>query len=180
VKTSVTNTAVTAAAGTLNENGDFVANTGDVSAIKLNDSVSINVGNVSSEAKMVSFIKDNNVAVNKTTWFTMNGLFFETGKSVLKPSSQEQLKNLVAILNAYPNVNLKIGGYTDNTGDSSKNVALSLKRAETTKNELIALGINTSRLTAEGYGPQFPICLANDSDTCKAKNRRIDVRIVQK
>jgi outer membrane protein OmpA-like peptidoglycan-associated protein len=110
----------------------------------------------------------------------MDRLYFETGKSILKASSQEQLKNMAAILKANPSVELKLGGYTDNSGDSLNNVKLSAERAESAKAELVKLGVASSRLTAEGYGPQFPVCAANDTKECKAQNRRIDVRVSKK
>jgi K(+)-stimulated pyrophosphate-energized sodium pump len=47
-------------------------------------------------------------------------------------------------------------------------------------NELIKLGVAESRLAAEGYGSQYPVCPANDTPECRAKNRRIDVRVTAK
>ncbi|MDO5614712.1 MAG: OmpA family protein, partial [Cruoricaptor ignavus] len=79
----------------------------------------------------------------------------------------------------YPNLKIKLGGYTDNTGDEANNVKLSGLRAETAKQKLLEMGIATDRVEAEGYGLQFPVCEANDTDECKAKNRRIDVRILE-
>jgi K(+)-stimulated pyrophosphate-energized sodium pump len=46
------------------------------------------------------------------------------------------------------------------------------------KTEITELGIAADRVEAEGYGSQHPVCAANDTDECKAKNRRIDVRVL--
>jgi K(+)-stimulated pyrophosphate-energized sodium pump len=46
--------------------------------------------------------------------------------------------------------------------------------------ELVALGVDAKRLAAEGYGPEYPVCAANDTDECKAQNRRIAVRVTAK
>ena len=72
------------------------------------------------ESKLIGFIEDSSKAVDKTTWFTFDRLEFETGSANLKPASSAQLGNIAAILKAYPNVNLKLGGYTDNTGHATQ------------------------------------------------------------
>ena len=128
---------------------------------------------------MVTFINDKTKAVDKTTWFSFDRLLFETGKSTLKAESQEQLKNMSEILKAYPAVELKIGGYTDNVGDAKKNLALSDERAKSVLAELVKLGVEESRLKAEGYGDQHPVA-DNATDEGKAQNRRIDVRVTKK
>ena len=166
-------------AGKVNADGDFVYDPGAMGMLKLADGTEINVGHNSAETKLVDFINDNNRAVDKNTWFTMDRLYFETGKSVLKASSQEQLKNIAAILKAYPKVELKLGGYTDNTGDSAVNFNLSQERANVAKAELVKLGADASRLTAEGYGQEYPIA-DNSTAEGRARNRRIDVRVSKK
>jgi K(+)-stimulated pyrophosphate-energized sodium pump len=163
----------------VNVEGDFVYDLGAMGKLKLADGTEISVGSNAAEKKLVGFVTDASKAVDKTTWFTMDRLYFETGKSVLKPASQEQLKNIAAILKAYPSVELKLGGYTDNTGDSTSNVALSQQRAEAAKAELVQLGADAKRLTAEGYGPQYPVA-SNATAGGKAQNRRIDVRVTKK
>jgi outer membrane protein OmpA-like peptidoglycan-associated protein len=131
------------------------------------------------ESKLISFIEDKGKQVDKTTWFSFDRLLFETGKSTLKPESQEQLKNMSEILKAYPAVELKIGGYTDNVGDPKKNLALSDERAKSVLAELVKLGVEESRLKAEGYGEEHPVT-DNATDEGKAQNRRIDVRVTKK
>jgi K(+)-stimulated pyrophosphate-energized sodium pump len=108
----------------------------------------------------------------------LENLYFETGSSDLKAGSDVQLNNLAEILNAYPDVKIKLGGYTDNTGNEESNQKLSNLRAQTAKLKLLELGISSDRVEAEGYGSQHPVCEANDTDECKAKNRRIDVRVL--
>ncbi len=139
------------------------------------------VGALSSgiESKLISFIDDNTKMVDKETWFSFDRLLFETGKSTLKPESQEQLSNMAEILKSYPNVELKIGGYTDNTGDASKNLALSDERAKSVLSELVKRGIAESRLKAEGYGQEHPVA-DNATEEGRAMNRRIDVRVTKK
>ena len=66
---------------------------------------------------------------------------------------------------------------TDNTRDPKANKALSQKRADAVVTALVAAGVEKRRLEAEGYGQDHPICPANDSEECKAQNRRIDVNV---
>ena len=176
----VTLTVTSTVKGTVNTDGDFVYDLGAMGKLKLADGNEITVGGNSAEKKLVDFLTDANKAVDKTTWFTMDRLYFETGKTTLKATSQEQLKNIAAILKAYPAIELKLGGYTDNSGDSAANVQLSADRATIAKDELVKLGVAAARLSAEGYGAQFPVCEANDTKECKAQNRRIDVRVTKK
>jgi OmpA-OmpF porin, OOP family len=176
VETTVINTTK----GSVNEAGDFVYDLGAMGSLKLADGTELNVGGNSSEKKLFDFINDANRPVDKNTWFTLDRLYFETGKSTLKPESKEQLKNIAAMLKAYPALELKLGGYTDNTGDSLTNVKLSTNRAESAKAQLEQLGGDAKRISAEGYGPLFPVCAANDTKECKAQNRRIDVRVTKK
>ena len=130
------------------------------------------------EAKLVTFIKSDK-AVDKTTWFDFDRLTFETGKATLKPESQEQLKNIAEILKAYPAVNIKLGGYTDNIGKADANLKLSGDRAQSVKKELVGMGISDSRLEAEGYGQEYPVAV-NDTEAGRAQNRRISVRATKK
>lgn len=178
--TGLTVTVTHTTKGSINEEGDFIYDPGAMGKLKLADGNEITVGGNSAERKLFDFITDAGKPVDKNTWFTMDRLYFETGKTTLKPVSREQLKNIAAILKAYPAVELKLGGYTDNTGDSAANLKLSAGRAIVAKDELVKLGADDKRLAAEGYGAQFPVCPENNTKECKAQNRRIDIRVSKK
>lgn len=160
--------------------GDAAAGIGAFFKKKMACGVELNIPENGCEAKVVSFIDDASKPVDKTTWFTMDRLTFETGKATLDMSkSVEQLNNIVAILKCYPKVKLKIGGYTDNTGDAAANQKLSAARAETVKATLVGLGASPTSMEAEGYGAEHPVA-SNDTEEGKAQNRRIDVRVMEK
>lgn len=166
--------------GALNESGDFVYNTGDAVNVDLPGGTSISVGKNSSLYSLVEMLKNNDQELlNSSKWFSLQGVYFESGKMELKPGSETALQNVAAILKAYPAVKLKMGGYTDNTGDSVANVTLSGQRATTAMNTLINMGIDANRLKSEGYGPQFPVA-DNMTPEGRAKNRRIDIRVTEK
>jgi K(+)-stimulated pyrophosphate-energized sodium pump len=165
--------------GHLNESGDFVYDTGTIQEVELKGGKKISIGEGSQLYQMYNLIKNKDQKVlDPNTWYTIENLYFQTGSSDLKPGSEAQLLNLVEILNAYPNLKVKLGGYTDNTGNEESNQKLSNLRAQTAKLKLLELGIAGDRVEAEGYGSQYPVCEANDTDECKAKNRRIDVRVL--
>ena len=106
--------------------------------------------------------------------FVFENLNFEFGSAKLTPESVPTLNDLVDILKAYPSVQVKLEGFTDNVGDAADNKKLSLARAETTKEIMVASGIGAQRITTAGYGDERPIA-SNDSEEGKAKNRRLEL-----
>jgi OmpA-OmpF porin, OOP family len=141
--------------------------------------VSLNIPWNGIEARLLAFIQDPSKGVEPATWFDFDRLLFNTDSVTLRPESQVQLGNIAAILKAYPNVHVKIGGYTDNTGDPQSNLNLSQDRANGVMAELVALGISPDRLEAQGYGEQFPVA-DNSTEEGRAKNRRVSMRVTQK
>jgi outer membrane protein OmpA-like peptidoglycan-associated protein len=141
--------------------------------------VLLNIPQNGVEARLLAFIQDPSKGVDLVTWFDFDRLLFNTDSATLRPESQEQLANIAAILKAYPNVHIKIGGYTDNTGDPQRNLRLSQDRADAVMADLIALGVSRDRLEAQGYGDQFPVA-DNSTAEGRAKNRRVSMRVTQK
>lgn len=146
---------------------------------KLPSGVELNITERGIESQLVAFIEDQNRPVDKETWFNFNNLVFDTGKATLRPDSKGEVENIAEVLKAYPNVTIKIGGYTDNTGNAQTNQQLSSERATTVLNELVQSGIDKSRVEAEGYGAQYPVA-ANDTEAGRQQNRRIAVRVTKK
>jgi outer membrane protein OmpA-like peptidoglycan-associated protein len=133
------------------------------------------------EQQLITFLDDGKKKVDKKTWFTCdNVLFTGDGAQLDVLGSVWQLENVAAILKAYPQVKLEIGGYTDNTGPAAASKKLSAERAEAVKQHLVSVGVPADRIAAEGYGAARPVCPANDSDECKARNRRIALRVTAK
>ncbi len=173
-------TATVSAKGTMNANGDFDYDLGEIKTISLPNDATIQLGVGSDLYRLHEKIKANDSSMlAKTDWFTLEGLNFENGSDKLKVGSEKTLQTLATMLTCYNSLHIKMGGYTDNNGDSVKNVALSMKRAEAAKAALAKLNIAADRIEAEGYGPQHPIA-ANDTKEHMAQNRRIDIRVTKK
>lgn len=170
--------------GQLDTLGNYIYDVGADKTITLSDGSVLHVGENSTEAKLFEFLNSNNKTVDtvdKTKeWYTLDRVYFETGKSVLTAASQQQIKNIAAILKMFPNAQVKFGGYTDNTGAADVNTRISGERAKTALQETVKSGIAADRLASEGYGPLHPVCEANDTPECKAQNRRVDIRVTKK
>jgi OmpA-OmpF porin, OOP family len=130
------------------------------------------------EAMLLSFIQGS-APVSKDTWFEFDRLNFETNSAVLRADSRDQLTNIAAILTAYPAAHVKIGGYTDNSGNSTANRQLSQARAEAVRDALTGLGVDPSRVEAEGYGDEHPVADNNTAEG-RAKNRRVAINVTAK
>jgi outer membrane protein OmpA-like peptidoglycan-associated protein len=72
---------------------------------------------------------------------------------------------------------IEISGHTDNTGSDAHNKELSANRATSVKTYLEKFGIAPLRLVAKGYGSSKPNA-SNDNEEGRAKNRRIEIRIL--
>ncbi|GEM_PF-202372 len=109
----------------------------------------------------------------------LNNIFFPQSKYVLQPSSYPELLRLVKILRTYPNVEILIGGHTDNQGDPALNLKLSEDRVNEVKKYLVSKGIDTKRLSTQGFGGTQPIA-NNDQEETRRFNRRVEFTITKK
>ncbi|AZB35933.1 OmpA family protein [Chryseobacterium bernardetii] len=138
------------------------------------------------EDQMISFLKTDgykNAADDsalKDKWYDFDHVNFKMGSSTeLEAGSQGQLDNLVAILKAFPDAKIKIGGYTDKTGNEASNVKLSQARADFIKAALAKAGVGAQVLGAEGYGSKFAKVDAKASDAERAADRKMSVRFAK-
>ncbi len=103
----------------------------------------------------------------------LEGVVFESGKSVITPSSETVLEQAYNTLAQNPEIAIEIRGYTDNAGKTKANVKLSQSRADAVRAWLLAKGIAAERVTSKGYGPETPVA-PNTTPEGKARNRRIE------
>lgn len=177
--------AATTVMGKLDSFGNWIADWGNETTIKLPDGTELKVGENSTEYKLYKFITDDNFKIDEVdktkNWVSFDRVYFETGKAVLTQESQKQVKNIALILKNFPNASINIGGYTDNTGSAEVNKRVSDERAKAVAKELQNLGAAANQIAeAVGYGPEHPVCPANDTKECQAQNRRVDLKLVAK
>lgn len=112
--------------------------------------------------------------------FVLNNVFFDFDKSTLKTESISELNRALEIFKRYPNVRIEIGGHTDSYGSNEYNERLSQARAEVVKRYLIDNGLAAVRITkVKGYGEEVPV-QTNETPEGRAKNRRVEFKIVAK
>ncbi|MBO6186751.1 MAG: DUF937 domain-containing protein [Chryseobacterium sp.] len=138
------------------------------------------------EDQMITFLKSDGYknAANddalKTKWYDFDHVNFKINSSdALEAGSEGQLQNLVAILKAYPDAKIKIGGYTDKTGDEAKNKKLSSDRAHFIKDWLGKQGVGAQIIAADGYGSKFAKVDASASNEERAVDRKMSVRFAK-
>ena len=101
-------------------------------------------------------------------------LHFATDSAEIAPADQELLKSRgVAILEANPDLRVRIDGHTDSRGSDAHNQALSERRAEAVRKFFIENGIDPSRLESRGFGESQPAA-PNDTPENLRLNRRVE------
>ncbi|UOE37263.1 OmpA family protein [Chryseobacterium oryzae] len=138
------------------------------------------------EDQMISFLKSGEYtnakddAALKNRWFDFDHVNFKMGSAnQLEAGSESQLQNLVAILKAFPDAKIKIGGYTDKTGNEANNLKLSAERANFIKDWLSKQGVASQVIAADGYGSEFAKVDAKASDAERAVDRKMSVRFTK-
>ena len=138
------------------------------------------------EDSMISFLKSGGYknaaddAALKTTWYTFDKVNFKMGSSTeLEASSQGQMDNLLAILKAFPDAKIKIGGYTDKTGNEASNQKLSQSRADYIKKWLTDKGVGAQVTGADGYGSKFATVAATATNDERAVDRKMAIRFAK-
>ncbi|KNC12514.1 OmpA family protein [Pseudomonas sp. RIT-PI-a] len=101
---------------------------------------------------------------------------FATDSSNISSSFYTPLNNLGNSFKQFNENNIEIVGYTDSTGGRQHNMDLSLQRAQAVSNYLTAQGVDGSRLSVRGAGPDQPIASNADANG-RAQNRRVEVNL---
>lgn len=103
------------------------------------------------------------------------GIYFDFGKSEVKPESKPALEQVAALLQANPSMRVWVVGHTDSVGSAESNVALSNARAASVIRVLTQqMGIASRRLAPHGAGPYAPVA-SNKTEEGRAKNRRVEL-----
>jgi outer membrane protein OmpA-like peptidoglycan-associated protein len=150
--------------------------------VKLPDGTELDAWRGGIEDRLVAYLNTNWIALGddslKNTWFDFDDLNFETGSATLTPASMKQVRNIVAIMKAYPEAKFKIGGYTDRVGNDADNKKLSQQRADAVAAALKKEGADAKRIVgAEGYGEDYATVPETATDEERRKDRRIAISV---
>jgi outer membrane protein OmpA-like peptidoglycan-associated protein len=105
--------------------------------------------------------------------FVTRGIYFESGKAVVKPESHGVLNEIATMMKEHPELRFRIEGHTDSDGDDAFNLKLSKQRAESVKHELVTMGIADSQFETDGFGESKAVD-SNATPEGKANNRRVE------
>jgi peptidoglycan-associated lipoprotein len=102
-------------------------------------------------------------------------LHFDYDKSDIRPADQSILQSDAAALKSIfqldSNFIVTVEGHCDERGSAEYNLALGDRRAATTKDALVALGVPGDKLRTISYGKERPVC-TDASEDCYGRNRR--------
>jgi outer membrane protein OmpA-like peptidoglycan-associated protein len=111
-------------------------------------------------------------------WIVLDEVRFATGTARLMDG--RQLNGIAALLIDNPRVVIKVGGFTENSGNNAQDFELSAQRARNVAQKLANLGVSGENLYYEGFGASMPLCSEELSESCKTLNRRIAIQIQSK
>jgi outer membrane protein OmpA-like peptidoglycan-associated protein len=113
--------------------------------------------------------------INETGHVSIYGIYFDTGKSEIKPESDAAISEIAKLLKNNGSLNVYVVGHTDNAGSFDSNMKLSKDRADAVSKILTdKYGIAAARLKPYGVSSLSPIT-SNDTEDGKAKNRRVEL-----
>jgi OmpA-OmpF porin, OOP family len=115
-----------------------------------------------------------NKGISETGKIAVYGIYFDSGKSVIKPESKPTIDEIVKMLEQNPKLKIFVVGHTDSDGSVESNMKLSSDRAAAIVKSLTENGILASRLKSAGVGPYCPV-ESNHTEEGKAKNRRVEL-----
>lgn len=108
-----------------------------------------------------------------------NDISFDTGRADIKPNLRPILDQFAQGLSQQPGMEVRIVGHTDNTGSDAINNPLSVNRAQSARDYLVARGVSSNRIVIDGRGSREPIA-DNSTEAGRARNRRIDIFLAER
>lgn len=108
---------------------------------------------------------------------SLSDILFDVDKATIKPGALSNINRIAGILNQFPNYKISVEGHTDNTGSAQYNMQLSQRRAEAVRQALINGGVDSTRITATGFGLTQPVA-TNATAAGRQQNRRVEVVVL--
>jgi len=104
---------------------------------------------------------------------------FDTGQYIIRPNLRPILDQFAQGLSNQPYTEISIDGHTDITGSDAINNPLSVNRAASARDYLVARGVDSRRIQIDGRGSREPIA-DNSTESGRAKNRRIEIFLAER
>ena len=101
---------------------------------------------------------------------------FDFDRSTVKPEAARILDRLVVFMTENKDKTANLAGYTDNVGSEAYNQALSERRVNSVKNYVVGKGVDSGRVSGQGFGESKPIADNKTADG-RAKNRRVEIKV---
>lgn len=108
-----------------------------------------------------------------------NDISFDSGRYDIKPNLRPILDQFAQGLAQQQSTEVRIIGHTDNVGSDSLNNTLSVNRAQSARDYLVARGVNSSRISIDGRGEREPLS-DNATESGRARNRRIEIFLAER
>ncbi len=106
-----------------------------------------------------------------------DNISFDFNSAVVRPELRTELEQVAKVLTSYPSTVVGIFGHTDNVGSEAVNQRLSEQRAQSVAGSLQSFGVPQARMQTQGFAFNQPVA-SNDTDEGRAKNRRVEIRII--
>jgi outer membrane protein OmpA-like peptidoglycan-associated protein len=105
-------------------------------------------------------------------------LTFDSNSAAIKPQFEATLSEVARTLKAYNQSMVDVLAHTDSTGSPEHNLTLSQKRASSVAAFLAAHGVSKARIATKGMGEAAPLYSPDDTETERAGNRRVEIRLI--
>jgi outer membrane protein OmpA-like peptidoglycan-associated protein len=106
-----------------------------------------------------------------------DGVTFDFNRADLKSQFYPALNGVATTMADYNQTIVEVSGHTDSVGSDDYNQRLSEERAEAVANYLVGRGLVRERFEVVGMGERYPVA-DNNSDDGRARNRRVEIRVV--
>ncbi|MFM6954830.1 MAG: OmpA family protein [Sphingobacteriaceae bacterium] len=107
--------------------------------------------------------------------FAFQNILFEFNSSVIKTSSYSMLDEMSALMRQYPDKQFQVNGHASSEGTETRNMTLSVDRANAVKAYLVNSGVNAANLATQGFGATEPLN-GNTTETERMLNRRVEIK----
>jgi OmpA-OmpF porin, OOP family len=149
---------------------------------KLSESQNLDLRNIQTD----KVINDQNfnlspiqvATIRENETITMNNVFFDFDKWVLKSESYPELNRVVKLMQEKETLEIVIAGHTDAQGSDEYNLKLSERRSKAVADYIIGKGVPAARIKSVFFGEEYPVD-TNDTAEGRKKNRRVEFKITK-